>query len=65
LFPQWEQLLIDECDQVVANAGSVMIKLAVCFGRGPFVPTVFPANDRSVILAVEFGTITALSFEVV
>jgi hypothetical protein len=60
-----EQLLINELDQVVTNAGGVVVELAVFLGRGPFVPAEFAVDDRGVVLAVKFGSVAALGFKVV
>ncbi len=60
-----EELLIDELDQVVADTGGVVVKLAVRLGRGPFVPAMCAVDDRGVIVAIEFGSVAAFSLEVV
>src|SRR5690606_28632574 len=55
----------DELDQIVADAGGVVVKLAVLLRRGPFVPSILAAYDRGVVFTIELGTITAFGFKVV
>ena len=58
----WEQFLIDECQQVVAAQGGVVVDLAVfALGRCPAFPPVWLVEDVGVFLAVQlrFGGFVA------
>lgn len=59
-----EQLLIDEFDQVVANAGRVVVKLAIGLGCGPVVPAEGPVDDRGIVVTFEFGAVPAFCLQV-
>ena len=60
-----EQVLIDEPDQVVADARRVVVKPAVLAWCGPLVPAEGAVDDRRVIVAIKFGAVLPFGFEVV
>ena len=50
-------MTLDKLNEVFANPGGLVIKLAVNFGRGPFVPLVFTGDKGRTVFAFQLGPV--------